>query len=61
MQHEMKLDKSTYEIQQILGISLRDKIPLRDFFCKIKINDIKKQSSLNVANLFSNYNFGLIL
>lgn len=32
----MKLDRSTYEVLQILGISLTDKTPLRDLFDKTK-------------------------
>ena len=30
MQHDMKLNRSTYEVLQILGISLTDKTPLRN-------------------------------
>ena len=30
MQHDMKLNRSTYEVLQILGISLTDKTPLRE-------------------------------
>lgn len=36
MQHDMQLDRSTYEVLQILGISLMDKTPLRDLFSKTK-------------------------
>lgn len=57
MQHDMKLDRSTYEILQILGISLTDKTPLKDLFSKTKFNDVKEQSGLDGPNLFSNYNF----
>lgn len=57
MQHDMKLNRSTYEVLQILGISLTDKTPLRDLFSKTKFNDVKEQSGLDVPNLFSNYNF----
>lgn len=32
MQHDMKLNRSTYEVLQILGISLTDKTPLRNLF-----------------------------
>jgi hypothetical protein len=56
MQHDMKLDRSTYEVLQILGISLTDKTPLRDLFSKTKFNDVKEQSDLHGPNLFSNYN-----
>ena len=53
MQHDMKLDRSTYEVLQILGISLTDKTPLRDLFSKTKFNDVKEQSGLDGPNLFS--------
>lgn len=57
MQHDMKLDRLTYEVLQILGISLTDKTPLRDFFSKTKFNDVNEQSGLDGPNLFNNYNF----
>ena len=57
MQHDMKLNRSTYEVLQILGISLTDKTPLRNLFSKTKFNDVKEQSGLDGQNLFSNYNF----
>lgn len=57
MQHDMKLDSSTYEVLQILGISLTDKTSLRDLFSKTKFNDVKEQSGLDGPNLFSDYNF----
>ena len=57
MQHDMKLNRSTYEVLQILGISLTDKTPLRNLFSKTKFNDVKEQSGLDGPNLFSYYNF----
>ena len=57
MQHDMKLNRSTYEVLQILGISLTDKTPFRNLFSKTKFNDVKEQSGLDGPNLFSNYNF----
>ena len=57
MQHDMKLNRSTYEVLQILGISLTDKTPLRNLFSKTKFNDVKEQSGLDGPNLFSNYIF----
>ena len=54
MQHDMKLDRSTYEVLQILGISLTDKTPLKNLFSKTKFNDVKEQSGLDGPNLFSN-------
>lgn len=57
MQHDMKLDRSTYEVLQILGISLTDKTPLKALFSKTKFNNVKEQSGLDGPNLFGNYNF----
>lgn len=57
MQHDMKLDRSTYEVLQILGISLTDKTPFRNLFSKTIFNDVKEQSCFDGSNLFSNYNF----
>ena len=57
MKHKMQLDRSTYEILQILGISLTDKTPLRDLFSKTKFNDVKDRSGLDGPDLFENFNF----
>ena len=40
--HDMKLERSTYEVLQILSISLTDKTHLRDLFDKTKFNDVKE-------------------
>ena len=53
MQHDMKLNRSTYEVLQILGISLTDKTPLRNLFSKTKFNDVKEQSGLDGPNSVS--------
>jgi transposase len=42
VQHDMKLKRSTYEVLQILSISLTDKTPLRELFDKTKFNDVKE-------------------
>ena len=57
MQHDMELDRSTYEVLQVLGISLTDKAPLKDLFSKSKFNDVKDQSGLNGPDLFENFKF----
>ena len=57
MQHDMELDRSTYEVLQILGISLTDKTPLRDLFSKTKFNDVNDRSGLNGPDLFDNFKF----
>lgn len=50
--YELKLERSTYEILQILGISLLDKTPVKELFTNIDYNDVKelnyKQLSLNL-------------
>ncbi len=50
--HELKLERSTYEILQILGISLLDKTPVNELFAKIDYKNVKelnyKQLSLSL-------------
>ena len=41
VQNDMKLKRSTYEVLQILCISLTNKTHLRDLFDKTKFNDVK--------------------
>lgn len=52
VQHEMKLKRSTYEVLQILNISLTDKTPLRELFDKTYSNDVKEQLSPPIPGLF---------
>ena len=40
--HDMRLERSTYEVLQILSISLTDKAHLRDLFDKTNFNDVKE-------------------
>ena len=40
--HDMKLERSTYEVLQILSISLTDKTHLTDLFDKTKFNDVRE-------------------
>ena len=42
VQHDMQLERSTYEVLQILSISLTDKTNLRDLFDKTNFNDVKE-------------------
>ena len=39
---ELKLERSTYEILQILGISLLDKTPINELFTKIDYKNVKE-------------------
>lgn len=53
IQHDMKLDRSTYEVLQILSISLTDKTHLRDLFIKTKNQDFNELYDSNEPNLFN--------
>lgn len=53
LQHDMQLDRSTYEVLQILSISLTDKTHLPDLFNKTKSQNIKELSYSNGPNLFN--------
>ena len=53
VQHGMKLERSIYEVLQILGISLTDKTHLRDLFDKKNINDVKGLCGSSEPNLFN--------
>ncbi len=52
VQHDMQLKRSTYEILQILSMSLTDKTPLRELFDKTYSNDVKEQLSPPIPGLF---------
>ena len=52
VQHDMQLDRSTYEVLQILSISLTDKTPLRDLFDKTKFQNDKERFGPNEPSLF---------
>jgi len=40
--HDLKLERSTYEILQILGISLLDKTPVNELFANVDYNNSKE-------------------
>ena len=52
VQHDMQLKRSTYEVLQILSISLTDKTPLRELFDKTYSNDVKELFSPLIPGLF---------
>ena len=52
LQHDMKLKRPTYEVLQILSISLTDKTPLRELFEKTYSNDVKEQIGPLIPGLF---------
>ena len=51
VQHDMKLKRSTYEVLQILSISLTEK-NLRDLFDKTNFNDAKDLNASLISGLF---------
>ena len=52
VQKDMQIDRSTYEVLQILSISLTDKTHLKDLFDKTKFQNDKERFRLNEPNLF---------
>ena len=52
LQHDMQLKCSTYEVLQILSMSLTDKTPLRELFDKTYSNDVKEQSGPLIPGVF---------
>ena len=53
-QHDLKLEISTYETLQILGISLTDTTPLRELLSKTNLQNVKVQNPSN-GQLFINF------
>lgn len=47
VQHDMQLKRSTYEVLQILGVSLTDKTSLYDLFNNNQLNDFKELNDFN--------------
>lgn len=51
--NDLKIDRSTYEILQVLGISLLDKTPVKELFTNIDYNDVKELNNNQLSlNLF---------
>ncbi|HPW72207.1 MAG TPA: IS4 family transposase, partial [Bacteroides graminisolvens] len=50
--HDMKLNRSTYEVLQILSISLTDKTHLSILFEKTNFNDVKEQLDPLIPGLY---------
>ena len=53
VKNDMKLERSTYEVLQILSISLTDKMHLKDLFDKTKFQYDKDRFGFNGPNLFN--------
>lgn len=52
VQYDMQLERSTYEVLQILSISLTDKTCLKELFEKTNFNDVKELNSSLFPGLF---------
>ena len=57
VQHDMKLERSIYEVLQILSISLTDKTSLRELFDKPNIKNVNERYGSSEPSLFDNYIF----
>ena len=53
-QHDMKLERTTYEVLQILSVSLTDTTPLSELFDKTKYQNFNDRSASN-GQLFINF------
>ena len=53
VKYDMKLERSVYEILQIVGISLTDKTNLRDLFDKSNINNVNERFGSSEPSLFN--------
>ena len=53
VKHDMKLERSIYEVLQILGISLTDKTHLSDLFYKSNFKNVKDQYDSSEPDLFN--------
>ena len=54
VQHDMRLSLSTYEVLQIVGMSLTDTTPLRDLLDQTNLQNVKDQNDPN-GQLFINF------
>ena len=59
VKHDMQLDRSIYEVLQILSISLTDKTRLKDLFDK-NFNMTKNFSALMSSQFYLMFNLSLI-
>lgn len=53
IQHDLKLDRTTYEVLQISGISLTDKTQISDLFNKTNFKNDKERGGSSEPNLFN--------
>lgn len=52
VQHDLKLNRSTYEVLQILNLSMTDTTSLIELLNKTNFHDVKEQDSCSVLLLF---------
>ena len=57
VQHDMKLERSIYEVLQILSISLTDKTSLRELFDKPNNKNVNERYGSSEPSLFDNFIF----
>ena len=57
VQHDMKIERSIYEVLQILSISLTDKTPLRELFDKQNFNNVNELHGSSEPSLFENFSY----
>ena len=57
VQHDIQLKRSTYEVLQILSMSLTDTTHLRDLFDKTILKNDKDRRGSSEPDLFENYKF----
>ena len=53
VKYKMKLERTVYEILQIIGISLTDKTHLSDLFDRSNINNVNERCGYSEPNLFN--------
>jgi len=53
VQHDMKIERTTYEVLQILSISLTDTASLKALYDKSNFNNVKEQDGFCEPNLFN--------
>jgi hypothetical protein len=53
VKHNIKIERTVYEILQIAGISLIDKTNLRDLFDKSNINNVNERFDYSEPSLFN--------
>lgn len=61
IQHVIEIERITYEILQILSISLTDKTIFRDLFNKTNFNNDKERCGFSEPSLFNFQQFAFLV